>query len=82
MRIRVKEPVTGTDLDLNAEPEDYNGEQGWRIIFPSKDSFVIVYKNGDWAVMDDDTVNPEIVETIGKAVHAQAPSKHTSQTRA
>ena len=79
MNITVKEPITGTEMELNAEPEDYNGEQGWRIIFPSKDSFVIVQKNGEWNVMDDETINPEIVESIGKALHSHA--RYNSITR-
>jgi len=71
MRIRITEPVTDTEIDLDAEPEDYNGEQGWRIIYPSKDSFVIIYKDGEWNVMDDENLNPEIIETIGKALNSQ-----------
>ena len=72
MRIIVNEPVTNSELELNAEPEDYNGDQGWRIISPeSKESFVIVHKDGEWNVVDDDTINPEIVEVIGKALQSQ-----------
>jgi hypothetical protein len=69
MTITYKEPDTGDEIELQAEPEDYNGEQGLRIIFPSKDSFVIVQKDGSWNVMDDDTINPEIIEAIAKALH-------------
>jgi len=69
MTITYKEPDTGDEIQLQAEPEDYNGEQGLRIIFPTKDSFVIVQKDGTWNVMDDDSINPQIVEAIGKALH-------------
>lgn len=69
MTIVYKEPDTGEEIPLQVEPEDYNGEQGLRIIFPSKDSFVIIEKEGSWEVVDDDTINPEIVEAIGKALH-------------
>jgi hypothetical protein len=72
MRIRIKEPVTNNDLDLDAQPEDYNGEQGWRIIFPQKDSFVIVQQHGEWNVMDEPDINPLLVEAIGKALHSVA----------
>ncbi len=78
MTFTYKEPDTNNEIELQAEPEDYNGEQGMRIIFPSKDSFVIVEKDGSWNVMDDDTINPEIVEAIGKALHAH--SRYNSQT--
>ena len=72
MRIKINEPITHTDLHLDAVPEDYNGEQGWRILFPEKDSFVIVQKNGDWQVMDDNDINPQLVDAIGKALHPVA----------
>lgn len=77
MTFTYKEPDTNIVLELQAEPEDYNGEQGMRIIFPSKDSFVIVEKDGSWNVMDDDTINPEIVNAIGKAL--QTHSRYNSQ---
>lgn len=78
MKITIKEPVTGTEMQLDAQPEDYNGEQGLRIIFPEKDSFVIVQKNGDWEVMDDDNINPEIVKSITEALHPR--DRYTSLT--
>ena len=72
MRIKINEPVSQTLLNLNALPEDYNGEQGWRILFPEKDSFVIVQKNGEWQVMDDSDINPQLIEAIAKALHPVA----------
>lgn len=66
-RITIKEPITGERLDLVAQPEDYNGDQGWRIITSDKDSFVMLEKDGTWQVADDD-VHPDIVEAIGKAL--------------
>lgn len=66
MRITVKEAVTNNDVELDAQPEDYNGEQGWRIIFPDKDSFVIVQKDGEWQVVDESDVNPELVEAVAQ----------------
>lgn len=68
MRITVKEAVTNADVELDAQPEDYNGEQGWRIVFPDKDSFVMVEKNGEWHVMDEEDVNPELVAAIAHAL--------------
>ena len=72
MRIKIKEPVTNSELNLDARPEDYNGEQGWRIIFPEKDSFVIVQKDGEWNVMDESDINPQLIEAIGNALHPVA----------
>ena len=72
MRITIKEPITNSNLNLDARPEDYNGEQGWRIIFPEKDSFVVVQKDGEWNVMDETDINPELIDAIGKALHPVA----------
>ena len=68
MRITIKEAVTNADVDLDAQPEDYNGEQGFRIVFPDKDSFVMVEKNGEWQVVDEEDVNPNLVEAIAQAL--------------
>ncbi|MBS7563642.1 hypothetical protein KHS38_04425 [Mucilaginibacter sp. Bleaf8] len=78
MIITVKEPATHTDIELDAQPEDYNGEQGWRILSPDKDSFVMVEKNGQWNVMDDADINPEFLDAIGKALHPVARYNHLS----
>ena len=75
MKITIKEPVTNNNLNLDARPEDYNGDQGWRIIFPEKDSFVVVQKNGEWNVMDETDINPELIDAIGKALHPVARYK-------
>ncbi|WP_247232079.1 hypothetical protein [Telluribacter sp. SYSU D00476] len=72
MEIVLKDPRNDAELRLTVEPEDYNGEQGVRIVYPNKDSFVMVQKNGDWEVMDEDFVNPELVDAIGKALHPRA----------
>ncbi|HUH32772.1 MAG TPA: hypothetical protein VLZ28_02400 [Daejeonella sp.] len=72
MRIKITEPLTKTELHLDARPEDYNGEQGWRILFPEKDSFVIVQKDGEWSVMDENDINPQLIDAIGKSLHPVA----------
>lgn len=72
LEITIKEPTTDTMLHLEAEPEDYTGEQGWRILFPEKDSFVIVEKDGQWTVADERWVNPELVDAIGSALKSHA----------
>ena len=71
MRITIKEPATNTEMVLNAETEDYNGEQAWRILFPEKDSFVMLYRDGSWNVMDEENINPDLVEAIAKELHAK-----------
>ncbi len=77
MKITVKEALTNADIELEAEPEDYNGEQGLRIVFPDKDSFVMVEKNGEWQVVDEEDVNPELVAAVAQALKPH--SRYNSQ---
>jgi hypothetical protein len=72
MEIVIKDPTHETELRLTVEPEDYNGEQGVRVVYPSKDSFVMVYRGESWEVVDEDHINPELIEVIGKALHPRA----------
>ncbi|GAB3171708.1 hypothetical protein [Telluribacter humicola] len=72
MELLIKDPHNDAELRLSVEPEDYNGEQGVRIVYPNKDSFVMVQKDGDWEVVDEDFVNPELIEVIGKALQPRA----------
>ena len=78
MEITIKEPRNDAELRLTVEPEDYNGEAGWRIIYPDKDSFVMVQREGEWEVMDEDWINPELLEVIGKALATK--DRYTSLT--
>ncbi len=76
MELIIKDPQNEAELRLDVEPEDYNGEQGVRVIYPSKDSFVMVYRGDTWEVMDEDYINPELIEVIGKALHPRARYTH------
>lgn len=78
MELTIKDPVTNADLQLTAEPEDYNGEQGLRILFPDKDSFVMVEKDQEWNVVDEEDVNPELVAAIAQALRPH--SRYNSLT--
>jgi hypothetical protein len=76
MRFTYKDPITEEEIELSAEPEDYNGEQGLRIIFPGKDSFVMVQKDGSWDVVDDEDINPAIVEAIATGLKTHSRYNH------
>ncbi|MCL4638939.1 MULTISPECIES: hypothetical protein [Olivibacter] len=72
MEFTIKEPVTDTVVRLSAEPEDYNGQQGWRILYPDKESFVIVKEGEDWKVVDEEDFNPEILSVIVNGLRERA----------
>jgi len=76
MRITIQEPTTGTVMNLDAETEDYNGEQAWRIIFPEKDSFVMLQKEGDWTVVDEEDINPDLINAIAEKLKAKDSYVH------
>lgn len=72
MDFTIKEPVTDSLVHLSAEPEDYYGEQGWRILYPDKESFVIIKRNENWQVVDESDFNPEILAAIVKGLQQTA----------
>ncbi len=67
-------------MKFDVEPEMYGEEQGMRVIFPEKDSFVMVYRDQDWVVVDEQFVNPELVAIIGKGLHPRAHYVSNSNT--
>lgn len=73
MELIIKDPADGQEMKFKVEPEMYGDEQGMRVIFPEKDSFVMVYRGEDnWEVVDEEFVNPDLVKIIGKALHPRA----------
>ena len=73
MELTIKDPANGQEMKFDVEPEMYGDEQGLRVIFPEKDSFVMVYRGEDnWEVVDEEFVNPDLVKIIGKALHPRA----------
>lgn len=72
MQIQVTEPYCHQLIELNAMPGMMNGLNGWRICFPHKFAFFITQRNGQWRVMDDLNIHPELLDEIGKALHPLA----------
>lgn len=68
MKFTIINPADNTPIELRAQAEDYNGDQGLRIIFPEKDSFVIVQKEGQWIVMDETDINPKLIDAIAEGL--------------
>ncbi len=68
MKFTIINPADKSPIELRAQAEDYNGEQGMRIIFPEKDSFVMVQKDGQWIVMDETDLNPKLIDAIAEGL--------------
>jgi hypothetical protein len=68
MEITINEPATGENICLDAQPEEYNNELGWRIFYPEKDSFLIAEQNGEWRGVDEDNMNPELIDAIANSL--------------
>jgi hypothetical protein len=80
MEITIKEPATGEPIRLDVQPEDYQGEQGWRILYPQKDSFVIAREEGDWKAVDEQDMDPELITAIARAIDEKEPGSYTSMS--
>jgi hypothetical protein len=72
MEFTITNPIDGTTLELQVQPEDYNGDQGIRILFPEKDSFVMLEKDGEWKVVDETDINPDLIQAIAEKLKPHA----------
>ena len=68
MKFKAKDPSTGLIYSLEAKPEKYNGEQGYRILYENGSSFFIANKYGCWRLMDDHYADVGFLENIGLAI--------------
>jgi hypothetical protein len=68
MELEVKDPITGALLRLNAKPENFEGQHGYRIMHPNGSGFFIVNRSGAWRSGDDHHVEPDLLINIGLAL--------------
>lgn len=73
MKLSVTDPSTGLLHLLEAKPEKYNGEQGYRMFYENGSNFFIANKYGCWRVMDDHLVDASFLENIGLAIEHWQP---------
>lgn len=71
MKLTVTEPSTGMPLQLEAKPDRYKTEPGYRITYANGTSFFISNKFGTWRLLDDHHVEPELLVQIGLAIEGQ-----------
>ncbi|MEJ7779898.1 MAG: hypothetical protein WKF68_09910 [Daejeonella sp.] len=72
MKILVKDPVTNGEIEMDAEHEEYNGEDGWRINSIEHGTFILLENGGEWKVAEGRNLVPELVQEIGIALHPLA----------
>jgi hypothetical protein len=71
MQFTIPDEAKGIYTTVEAVPERFNNEVGYRIFFPNKTNFFICSKYGTWRVLDDHPVNPELLQAIGAAIEEQ-----------
>ena len=71
MKLTVTEPSTGMPMQLDAKPDRYETEPGYRISCANGSTFFISNKLGAWRVLDDHHVEPELLVQIGLAIEGQ-----------
>jgi hypothetical protein len=65
---------------VDAQPEAYWGEQGWRIIYPQKDSCLIARENREWIAVEEEDINPDLIARITSAIRSQENEEYTSMS--
>jgi hypothetical protein len=68
MEITIREPGTGDQIRLDAQPEECHDELGWRTFYPQKDSFLMARESGNWQVVEETDMNPELVDAVADAL--------------
>lgn len=66
MKFTIIDPTDNMLLELTAQPEEYDGIQAWRILFPEEESFVMIETNQRWKVIDEPDVDPSLIHAISK----------------
>ncbi len=72
MKIVVHDPVTNADLEMDAEQQEYKGQNAWRLDSAEHGSFILLENNGDWKAAENRNLVPELVREIGIALHPLA----------
>lgn len=50
-------------------PENFDGNQAWRIRFPHKFSFLLTELDGKWQTVEDIDLHPALIDEIAWALH-------------
>lgn len=72
MKFIIEDPIDQSPIELIGKPEDYFGQQAIRVFFPEMDSFLIVENKGDWSVVDETDINPNLVASITKQLKSHS----------
>lgn len=68
MKFTITDPLTGMPVLLEARPQSFHHEPGFRIIYPNGSGFFICNKFGTWHAADDHHVDPDLLVQIGLAI--------------
>ncbi|WP_134090824.1 hypothetical protein [Olivibacter sp. XZL3] len=68
MIITVREPGTKAFININAYPEDYGDSTAWRIQYPGIEPFLMVKRDGNWELIDNEVINIEVAEAVIEAL--------------
>lgn len=72
MKFIIEDPIDQSPVELIGKPEDYFGQSAIRIFFPEMDSFLIVHSNGEWQVVDETDINPNLINAITKQLKSHS----------
>ncbi len=81
MLIQIKDPVTKAFLNIMATPEVAAGIACWRIDLPQNDSILITQETGQWKSVHGKSIEPELLDEIGKALHPLAIAQQLNRNR-
>lgn len=79
--IQVTEPTTKKRISLRAIAEQVAGASYWRIHFPQNNTLLISQESGQWKVTGETSIDPDLLNEIGKQLHPLAIAQVLNRKR-
>jgi hypothetical protein len=76
MNLIVRNPITDIEMQVEAQPENYNGKDGWRIHLTDNKTIFVTECDNQWYAMDccKDDVESSLINNIGTSIKVYANS--------
>lgn len=81
MKIKARAPQSATELELDAQPTEQLGEEGWEITFPDHKTVFIYEKNGRWQYQSQEqqSFDEGYIQQLGHAIKPEGDKMANDQ---
>jgi hypothetical protein len=73
--IKLTDPISNKEIEIEISPVGHNHQQAWRIIFKDGESALVgLNQHGIWEQLDGSKLDSGLMMNIGKAIENQQAS--------